>query len=101
MVQRGGASGQARGFRVDRMDLVLEVVFGKHDAGAAEGVGADDVGTGLQIGVVDVAQHVRPCQVQMFVAALVVGASEVVCGEGQVLQVGAHGAVENQDAFLQ
>ena len=37
----------------------------------------------------------------MFVAALVVSAAEVDRGEGQVLQVRAHGAVQNQDTFLQ
>ena len=101
VVGRYGLPGQTSGFDVDGMYLVFKLVFGKHDTGAPEGVGTDDVGAGSQVGVVNLAQRVWARQVQMLVAALVIRASEVARGEWQVLQVRAHRSVQNQDAFLQ
>ena len=97
----GGLPRQARGGGVDGVHLVLQVVFREHDARAAEGIGADDVGAGLQVGAVDVAQHVGAGEVQMLVAALVVGAAEIGGRQRLGLQEGSHGAVQYQDALVQ
>ena len=43
---------------VELVGLVAEVVVGEHEARAAEGVGLDDVGAGLQVRLVDVRDDV-------------------------------------------
>ena len=96
-----GFSRQARRRGVNGMHLMLQVVFGKHDACAAEGVGADNVGAGLQVGAVDVAEHVGPREVQMFVATFVVRAAEIGSRERLGLQESPHRTVQNQNALFQ
>ena len=44
---------QSRGGEVQFVGVVLQAVFGQHQRRAAEGVGLDDVGAGLEIGAVD------------------------------------------------
>ena len=52
----GGRPGQARAVEVQLVGQRLEAVVGLRDGRAAERVGLDDVGAGLEIGVVDVAR---------------------------------------------
>src|SRR5690606_21676238 len=62
---------------------------------AAEGVGLDRIGTGLEVGAVDVGEHVGPGVVEDLVAAL--EALEVaVDTQVRGLQHGSHGAVADQ-----
>src|SRR5204862_268653 len=60
---------------------------------AAERVGRYNVGAGVQVGGVDLADHVRPREVQVLVAALVGGTAEVGGGEPRGLDHGTHGAI--------
>src|SRR5207244_1309537 len=78
---------------------LAETVLGEDVRRAAERVGRDDIGAGVQIGRVDAADHVRAREVQVLVAALVRGATEVCGGEARRLDHGAHGAVEDEDAL--
>jgi len=101
----------ARQFR--RCDIEFESQFGQpvfrlRDARAVEGVGLDDVGARLQVGLVDTADHVGPRDAEKVVVALeVLGRSgktlAAVVGLDQFfpLHHGAHGAVEDQDALRQ
>src|SRR6202023_1215232 len=68
---------------------------------AAETVGLNDVGAGIEIFAVDVEDHVRPGADQIFVAAFQRGAAEILGGEVALLQHGAHGAVEHKNALRQ
>ena len=89
--------GELGGAPVERPRLGLEAVLGEHQRRAAEGVGLDDVGAGLEVGAVHVEDHVRPGADQVFVAALELGAAEVVRTELLGLQHGPGRAVEHQD----
>ncbi len=83
---------------IDLRDLVLQIVLAQHDAGGAEGVGLDHVAAGGKEAGVDVADDVRAAQHQQFVAAFL--APEVVRRRLAHLDVGAHGAVVDDDALL-
>ena len=102
-VRRGdgvaGGAGDLRGPAVDLEDLVFQAVLGQHDVGGAEGVGLDDVGPRLQVGAVDLRDDIGPGQDQVFVAPLELGAAEIVGGEVALLELGPHGAVDDEDAF--
>ena len=92
---------QLRRNEVDLVHLVLQVVLGEHDARAAEGVGLDDVGAGVEIVAMDLLDHIRPRQHEMLVAALEAGPAEVIGREVARLDGRSHGAIEDEDAFLQ
>ena len=105
----GGAfAAQARGFAVEFRHQVLEAVVGLRDGRRIEGIGFDDVGAGVQVGLVDAGDDVRAHEREQVVVALEVarGVGETfaaVVGFAQLvaLDQGAHGAVEHQDAFRQ
>ncbi len=102
-----GAAGDLGAGLVQRMDLRLHRVVGLGDRRRREGVGLDDVGAGDGIAVVDVLDRLRLGQDQQVVVALlrmpVRGAGampgEVVLAEAEPLDLGAHRAVEDQDAL--
>ena len=75
------------------------VVLGEHWGEGAEGVGLDHVAADLVEGPVDLLDRVGSGDHQELVAALEVGAAEVVGGQLSQLQVGPHGAVEDDDPF--
>ena len=66
----GRRAGQARGLHVEVADRRLGGVVGLRDGRRAERVGLDDVGAGLEEGVVDAAHDVRARQRQDVVVAL-------------------------------
>src|SRR5262249_12888824 len=78
------------------------------DAGGREGVGLDDVGPGLEVGVVDLDDDLglgedEDVGVSLEIVRVVgePGAAEVRLGQPVALHHGAHGAVEDEDALLQ
>ena len=84
------------------------MVVGLGDGRGAEGVGLDEVGTGLQVLLVDFLDDVGPGEGEQFIVALhVVGmvaealATVVVLAQLVLLDHGAHGTVQDQDAFLE
>ena len=74
------------------------LIFGKHEGGAAEGVGLNDVGAGCEVGAMDIADDVGAGFDQVFVAAFERGAAEVGCRQIAVLEHSAHGPIEYEDA---
>ena len=104
--QRRRLAGEARAFAVELVDDRLEPVIGLRDRGAGEGVGLDDVGAGAEVAQVDVAHRVGLGEDEkIVVAAQIVAvvaealAAEILLGELQRLDLGAHGAVEHEDAL--
>ncbi len=101
-----GALGEPRPVAVQLVDRILHAVVGLGDGGGREGVGLDDVGARHRIGVVDRLDGVGLGQRQEVVVALEVAfagleamAPEVALLVVQALDLGAHGAVEHQDAL--
>ena len=86
--QLGGPAGQLAG-------PVGQPVLGQDDRGRAEGVGLDDVAADLVEGAVHLGHEVGAGLDQPLVAALELGAAEVVGLQAEQLQVRAHGAVED------
>ena len=102
----GARAGDFGGLDVEFVNKVLEPVIGLRNGGRIEGVGLDDVGAGVQEGVVDALDDVRPGQGQQIVVALQVGrmvgealATEIGFFQGVALDHGAHGAVQHQNAL--
>ncbi len=99
----------ARELRAREVELIGDVfhaVVGLGDRGRREGVGRHDVGAGPQIGEMDVADRVRPGEVQQVVVAadlavpgVETGAAITLLIETERLDHGPHGAVEHQDAL--
>ena len=86
----------------------FEPIVRLRDRRRVERVGADDVGAGLEIGIVDRANDVGPRQHQEVVVALEVvrmageaGAAIVGLAEPVALDHRAHRAVQDQDALLE
>ncbi len=86
---------------------VLLLVVGQRDGRRVEGVGLDNVRAGLQVGLVDVADDLRLGQRQQVVVALQVARPVLeafppvaVLVQLVALDHGAHGTVQDQDAFL-
>jgi hypothetical protein len=91
---------------VELVGQLGQAVFALRDARAVEAVGLEDVGAGLEVGLVDAADHVGPRDAEQVVVALeVLGvageALAAIVGFDQLaaLDHGAHGAVEDQDAL--
>ncbi len=104
-LQRGAAD-EAGGVAVELIDHRLHGVVGLGDRGRGKGVGLKDVGPGQRIGEVDVLDRLWLGQNEQIVVALeraVAGdealAAELGFVEPQVLDLGAHRAVEQQHAL--
>ena len=80
---------------------VGQAVLGQHDRGGAERPDLDHVAADLVERAVDLGDQVRAGADQDLVAALELGPAEVLRAQAQQLQVGAHGAVEDEDALPQ
>ncbi len=100
----GGLAGQAGRGQVDLAHEMVGAVVRLRDRGAVEGVGRDEVGAGLEVGAVDLADDPRLGQVEDVVVALQVDrvVAQRLAAEGRLVQaVGldhrAHGAVQDQD----
>ncbi len=83
--------------QVDLGHPVLQCVFGQDDPEGAEGIGLDHVDPDVEEGLVDGRHLVGARQDEGLVAALELGAAEVLGTELRQLQGGAHGAVEDDD----
>ena len=80
---------------------VGQPVLGQHDGGGAERAGLDDVAADLEERPVDLGDEVGAGADQDLVATLEVGAAEVLGAQAQHLQIGAHGAVEDEHPLPQ
>ena len=103
----GRGARQLCGGHVHLEGEVLHAVVGQRDALRIEGVGADDVGAGLQVGRVDGADRLRLGQHQQVVVALdqlaVIGealAAVILLLQLQALDHGAHRTVDDEDALV-
>ena len=86
----------------------LEVVVGLGDGRRREGVGLDDVGAGVQVGLVDGGDDVRPREDQQIVVPLQIvrmtgeaRAAVVLLAEAVTLDHGPHRSFEDQDAAVE
>src|SRR5690606_40831736 len=80
-------AGDARAFRVEFVDQVLQVVVGLADRGGVEGVGLDHVRAGVQVIGVDLRDHVGAGQRQQVVVSLqVVALARTVAGRLQAVE---------------
>ncbi|MNS37745.1 hypothetical protein D3C72_699720 [compost metagenome] len=87
----GGSHRDPGGALVDLGDFRLEAVVGEFEAGGAEGVGLEDVRAGFQVGLVDVRDQLGLLEDDLVVALVDVDAT--------LVEHGAHGAVEDDDAI--
>ena len=101
-------AGQFGGLDVEFGDDGFEIVVGLGDGLGVEGVGLDDVGAGLEEAAVDLGDDVGlgedeeiAVALEVLVMRLEAFAAEIGLGELVLLQGGAHGAVDDDDAFLQ
>ena len=92
--QLGRPSGQLAG-------AVGQAVLGQHDRRRAEGVGLDHVAADFEEGAVHLCHEVGTGLDEPLVAPLELGPAEVIGLESEQLQVGAHGAVEDDDPLAQ
>ncbi len=76
-----------------------QVILRQHHRCGAEGVGLQDVGASVQETLVDVGDHVGAGEDQVLVTPLVLRAAEVLRPQVAVLDGGAHGPVQDQDAL--
>ena len=88
-----------RGREVDLVGLVGDAVLAEGDRKGAEGRRLDGVHADLEERAVHALDDVGPGQDDVFVAAFELGAAEVLGGEVALLDVGAEGAVEHDDAL--
>ena len=102
----GGGAGELGAFAIELVRMVGQAVVGLRDRGRGEGVGRDDVGAGAEIGEMNVAHRVGLGQDQEVVVAPHVAVPGIEAGapiaflvELELLDHGAHGAVEHQDAL--
>ena len=109
VLRRRGIAGLARQFRAFEVQLInqfLHAVIGHRSGIGVEGVGFQNVGTGLQIGGMDVANNLRLGDGKQVVVALqlrrpVGEALAAIIGFLQLVALNhrAHRAVEQQDAL--
>ena len=92
-------AGQLGGPAGDLAGAIGQPVLGQDDRGGAEGVGLDHVAADLVEGAVHLRHDVGPGLHEPLVAPLEVRPAEVVRAEPQHLQVGPHGAVEDEHAL--
>ena len=93
-------SGQLGCAPVDLERLLGQLELAKRHRRAAEAVGLDRIGTRLEIAEMNLEDQVRPAQVQDLGAVLL--APEVALDrEIPTLDLGPHGAVEQEDALLE
>ncbi len=100
------AQRQARAVAIELVDLILHPIIGLRDRGRREGVGLENVRARKRVGQMDVFDRLRLGQRQEIVVALqeaVAGmktiAAEVLFIQIQALDLGAHRAINDQDAL--
>ena len=104
--RRGRLARQRGAGVVELVGDALHAVIGLRDRGRGERVGGNDVGAGAEISQMDVAHRVRPAQIEQVVIAahfpvpgIEPGAAIALLVELELLDHGAHGAVEHEDAL--
>ena len=104
----GGCACEFCRLDIDLVCQLLHLVVGLGGAGRVEAVGLDDIRADLEIGLVDAADHIGLREHEQVVVALDVPvpvgkalAAVIRLLELVLLDHGAHGAIENQDAFVQ
>lgn len=97
----GGLASDAGREGVDFVDSVFEAEFGEGDGMAAEGIGFDDVGTGLVVLTMDITDPIGACEKEVFRAVFKGGATPVFDGGVKLLEHGAHGAIEDKNSLLE
>ena len=95
----GDAPRDARRGERQLVGAVGDAVLGEHDRERAEGVGLDDVDPDVEERAVQRVDDVGLGDDQDLVATLEGGAAEVVGAQMLELEVGAGGAVEDEDAL--
>jgi hypothetical protein len=102
------AAGKARALDVDVVDKGFKVIIGLGDDLPAEGVGLDDVGTGFEKAAVNGSHHVGLGEdedigvaLEVLVMRLEALAAIIGLGKLELLQGGAHGPVDDDDALLE
>ncbi len=95
----GQAPGQGRGGHVELVGALGQVVLGKYQGERAEAVGLDHVDADVEERAVEGLDHIGARRHEDLVAPLELRATEVVGSEVSQLQVGAGGAVEDEDAL--
>ena len=98
--------GESRAVAIELVDDVLHAVVGLGDRCRRKGVGLENVSAGHRIGEVDVLDRLRLSQDQEVVVALQMAfanleaiAAEMALGQTERLNLGAHRAVQNQNAL--
>jgi hypothetical protein len=104
----GGLAGEPRGLEVELVDHTLEAVVGLRDRRRVEGAGLDEVAARLEIGLVDLADHLGAGEDEDVVVALEVvpmgteaRTAERGLVEAAALHHGSHRAVEHEDPAAQ
>ena len=92
----GGLAGQCCCGAVDLVCAVAQFVVVKLEARAGEGVGLQHVGSGGEVGAVNLTNGVGAGDGEDLRTAIVLRAAIVVRREGQVEDLGAHGAVVDE-----
>ncbi len=96
----GGVGSRARdraGQAIDFVRVFGEAVLGQHDRGAAECVGLDEIGAGVEETVVQFADFVGARADQVLIASLELRTAEVGGAEMHVLDGRPRRAVDNDD----
>jgi hypothetical protein len=103
---RAGTRANLRSSSTGSTHVGLQLVVCLADAGAVEGVGLDDIRAALQVRGVDLGNHVWPSDHEHIVVALelvavlrVALAAEVLLLQLELLDLRAHGAVNEDDAL--
>ena len=92
-----GGAGDASGGAVDFKRSFAQAMFGQGAAIAAEGIGFDGFGAGVQEGQVNLADDIGAGDDEIVDAVLIGCAAEIRGDERIGLDAGAHGAVEDDD----
>ena len=112
----------SRGGQIHIPRQLWQVIVVLRNSGGTEGIGLHDVGTRAQILIVNLGDHIRPCQGQQFIVAFYINAlnhrlrnriADMICKpmhrsaailifrELVLLDHGARGTIEHQNAFGQ
>ena len=92
-----GCAGEAGRGDVELVRFLSDPPFGESAGRGLEGAGLDDVAPDGEEGLVDAADDVRAGQDQVVIAPFQRLPAEIIGGEVVALNVGPHGAVEDQD----
>ncbi len=102
----GGLARQRGAGVVELVGDALHAVIGLRDRGRGKRVGRDDIGAGAEIFEMDLAHRIRPAQIEQIVIAAHLAvpgvearAAIALLVQFEILDHGAHGAVEHENAL--